>query len=333
VQDTIEEETGEGLLLNDPLVMSMYQSSPTKNQTPDSSPDSSPVRVAADPPAEESLSDKEFEQMEAKAAAVSPVHSRITQTSEFRDFGHPNLMDDVLDEYQINKDDPFQTPAKATTTTTTSAKSSYEDEYEVIPQTAADVSNLMGLSPERSFAPDTTIIEADPSVRPSVSPVMRDADEKFPPAPSPEPPVQQPAVAAAAAPPVAVSSLTTSGAEAGNEQDDGDDDDDESVRRDTQLQHVLSAPPETRIPDTQPEPHPVSAVPLLTAVPKKTDDDYDQTHTAKQTHQSPAAQRNTVSMASADSSSSGCPFTAGESVQIPVPLPNRFCAFPFYRMT
>lgn len=174
VSDTIEDETGEGLLLNDPLVMSMYQTaSPAKPLSPLSSPDVSPIRPDMPQLAEESLSDKEFEQMEAAAAAATIAEKNqqeeqlavIREMSESGDSGRMNAT-----RYEISADDPFQTPAKAGT------KSSDEDDYEVIPQ-GHEVSNLMSLSPSHSFAADTTIIEPErfalPDPEPEVLPEER----------------------------------------------------------------------------------------------------------------------------------------------------------------
>lgn len=311
--DTIEEETGEGLLLNDPLVMSMYQtSSPPKQHSPDSSPESSPARqqLAPDQLAEESLSDREFEQMEAVAAAAAAAPlADITQTRDFSDFGHPNLLDGDH-KYVIDEQDPFSTPAKAGT------KSSDEEEYEVIRQADADVSNLLSLSPERTaVAADTTIIGVDTSA------TADEAHESFPPAPSP-PPSPPPPPLPAAAPPAgdAVAAAAAAGAAGGGggggeersesaSSHGGDDDDD--------IAHVLSAPSDPRIPSSDSEPDPVSApapvsVPHLPAAPKKTATDSDETITRPAKHLTPGP--NTVAMASADSSTSGCPFTAGESL-------------------
>ena len=289
--DTIEEETGEGLLLNDPLVMSMYQtSSPPKRLSPDSSPDSSPVRPLPVPQqlAEESLSDREFEQMEA-AAAVTPL-TDVSETRNFRDFGHPNLMDGP-DQYVIR--DPFRTPGKVGT------KSSDEDEYEVIPQTGADVSNLMSLSPEHSFtgpaAADTTIMDYTSAG-----------------APSPPPPLP-----AAAAP----SHGSAGGAEESSDSQSAASSHPEHDDIVADVAHAASSSPAPRIPDpsseSDSEPDPVSPVPVQIAAPKKTDGDETITRTVKQ---QPGL--HTVSMASADSSTSGCPFTAGKSL-LPVLLTNR----------
>lgn len=305
--DTIEEETGEGLLLNDPLIMSMYQSSsPAKPQSPASSPDSSPVRQVpvSEQLAEESLSDREFEQMEAAAAAAAVV-TDVSETKDFTDFGHPNLLDGDQ-QYVIDEQDPFRTPAK------TGTKSSDEEEYEVIPQTAADVSNLLSLSPERSSiaAADTTIIDA----------VSEEEAEKFAPAASPLPPPLP-----AAAPPAVTAANemvieeTAVGAEAGESSDSA------ASSPDDDIAHVLSARPPIPIPssesDSEPEPDPVSAphpvsVPVLPAAPKKTDSDETIARTPIQQQQSHGP--HTVSMASADSSTSGCPFTACKFL-LPVP--------------
>ena len=143
--DMIAEETGEGLLDN-PFIMSMYQAPqeepPTSPSPPppppvagdeDSSPESSPVRLQQ--VAEESLSDREFEQMEAVAAAST----------------HREQVSDDKDSLLLDSRDPLRTPSKAAT------KSSDDEDYEVIPQNP-DVSNLLSLSPVRCA--DRTVTEA-----------------------------------------------------------------------------------------------------------------------------------------------------------------------------
>lgn len=325
VTETIEEETGEGLLLNDPLVMSMYQSSSPQNNantSSDSTPDSSPVRTT-DPLLEQSLSDREFEQMEAAAA-----ETLVSEVKDFSDFGHPNLQPD---KYVIDTQDPFSTPAKAT-----SALKSSDDEYEVISQPAADVSNLLSLSPERSFAADTTIIDPETSVGQKIEQVVQPVSPPPPlqssapllPLSSPPPPPSSPPllpsspppppppltpeveVEVAAAPAVAAvtSAAAESGAEASATGEEGDSDGENEDRN--QAARVVPSSSSSSS-ESEPEPDPVSAaVPVQAPAPKKT---AGKESIPCSQPLSPGLKKSpAVQMASADSSTSVCPYSSGK---------------------
>lgn len=310
VTETIEEETGDGLLLNDPLVMSMYQSSPQ------SSPDSSPVRTGDQLP-EQSLSDREFEQMEAAAA-----EAQVSQVPDFSDFGHPNLQPE---RYVIDSDDPFSTPAKVTS----AAKSSDEEEYEVISQ-SADVSNLLSLSPEHSFAADTTIIDSDPSLGKETQVATELLPDSLPPPPPPlTPEVTQ--IAAESSPAASVSDSQSGASQAPHAPDDDDDDEDRDVSdNEDKNQGARDDQSEVRVPsssssESEPEADPVSAVvPVQSAAPKKTP--VEETSPSSQSQPQPVLslgleKRPAVQMASADSSTSSCcPYTSGESCFARSPL-------------